>query len=194
MVFWRGWLAWGGERASRRAACAAPGRPLYQHGARRCCKYQNMKFETKFVFENEQKYFKTNIIWLFSNMTTAFKRLFFYYLYDFQGVFSCLLSRLSCGWRRLGGKSEGVAGSRLVKTHATGARLASCESARATERPRFDSYQTRMKHSEHKIFVNQQSVHPFAWEPTTSAANKRIAGTGPKPAFSPPSLRDGRVS
>lgn len=45
------------------------------------------------MFENEQKYFKTNNIWLFSNMFMAFKRLFFVQSYDFEGDFLCCLSR-----------------------------------------------------------------------------------------------------
>ncbi len=39
------------------------------------------------MFENEQKYFKTNNIWLFSNMTTAFKHSFCIYANDFQCIF-----------------------------------------------------------------------------------------------------------
>ena len=35
------------------------------------------------MFENEQKYFKTNNIWLFSNMSMDFKRLFLVQNYDF---------------------------------------------------------------------------------------------------------------
>lgn len=45
------------------------------------------------MFENEQKYFKTNNIWLFSNMFMAFKHLFLLQCYDFKGVYMCCLSR-----------------------------------------------------------------------------------------------------
>ncbi|WP_156038998.1 hypothetical protein [Chromobacterium haemolyticum] len=63
------------------------------------------------MFENEQKYFKTNNIWLFSNMFMAFKRLFFMQSYDFKGDCLCCLSRKLGGRWSITGNKGGAAGS-----------------------------------------------------------------------------------